>query len=68
MADNVNVSTPDKNQKIAIEWMINDPKGGFHEKNLSSKGGPPQFVSISKNDVKNNDSLKKLPEQMLSNH
>lgn len=62
MADNV--SSPNKQQKTAVNWMINDPKGGFQEHTLPSTGNHPQFVSISKHDKENTAELKKLDEDV----
>ncbi len=64
--NNNNVTRPTNDQRSAAHWMINDPKGGFQEHTLSSKGGPPQFVSISKNDIRNNNELKALGEELLT--
>ncbi|KAK5994150.1 hypothetical protein PT974_07590 [Cladobotryum mycophilum] len=64
--NNDNVTPAGKNERIVVTWMINDTKGGFQEPILSSKGGPPQFVSISKSDAQNNKELKGLPNAILS--
>lgn len=39
---------------VAVEWMINNPRAGFQEITVPSKGGHPQFVSISAADLRNN--------------
>ncbi|KAL8896868.1 MAG: hypothetical protein Q9207_007498 [Kuettlingeria erythrocarpa] len=62
---NDNVTRPTNDQRTAAYWMINDSKGGFQEHTLFSKGGPPQFVSISKSDVRNNHELKALGDDVL---
>ncbi|GAQ02961.1 hypothetical protein ALT_0282 [Aspergillus lentulus] len=64
-ANNPNVTRATKDQYTVVHWMINDPKGGFQEHTLGSKGGPPQFVSISKSDIAKNPQLKALDEKTL---
>ncbi|KAI1778868.1 hypothetical protein F4818DRAFT_437669 [Hypoxylon cercidicola] len=62
---NDNVTKPSKDQRTVVSWMITDPKGGFQDDTLPSKGGHPQFVSISDNDIKNNPELLKAMKRDL---
>ena len=61
MAD---VTPPTADIRVVVNWMINDPKGGFQEVKLQSSGGSPQFVSISAADVRNNPELKAVEKKV----
>ncbi|GAB1314616.1 hypothetical protein MFIFM68171_04826 [Madurella fahalii] len=62
--NNDNVTPADKWQTTVVEWMINDSKGGFQEHTLSSKGGPPQFVSVSRADIDRSPELKAVKDKV----
>ncbi|KAI1452630.1 hypothetical protein F4805DRAFT_446633 [Annulohypoxylon moriforme] len=66
-ANDDNVTPADKNQRVVVSWMINDSKGGFQEDTLQSSGGPPQFVSISKQDIQKNPDLQKVQDKVPLN-
>lgn len=57
MGDNGNITAPTRRQLVVLEWMINDTRGGFQEDILSSQGGSPQVVSISREDMRRNPEL-----------
>ncbi|KAI1765766.1 hypothetical protein GGR53DRAFT_465068 [Hypoxylon sp. FL1150] len=53
-----NITKPNEDQRIVVTWMITDSRSGFQEDMLPSKGGHPQLVSISKNDIARSPELK----------
>lgn len=62
--DNNNITSASKNERTVVSWMIHDPKGGFQDDTLH-RNGPPQLVSISKNDISNNPELSKVLSREL---